>query len=187
MLTAIRPNQATGSSGRQVIGHPLTRALRRIFVILPVASLVMSGGCATMHHNGTQHVIVASEPPGARIYANGEPVGVTPDFVTLNRHGAVLRLEKDGFMTEEIRVSRLPSAWFGGSALLAGPFLWSGPMAAVTALTAIVGTDLGTGAAWKFRERIETTLAPQSGAAAPVSRVNEMNSARGVDDDPERR
>ena len=116
-----------------------------------VAELVTSAGCASMHHGRTQHVIVTSEPPGARIYANDEPVGSTPDFVTVNRSGTVLRLEKNGFLATEIRMPRAPSAWLAGSTLLAIPFIVAGShWLAGAALT--LGVDLGTGAAWKFPE-----------------------------------
>ena len=129
------------------------------------AVLVVAVGCASMHHGRTQHVIVTSDPPGARIFAGDEPVGVTPDFVTVNRCGAVLRLERNGFRTEEIRLPRSPSAWLAGSTMLAAPFFWTGSYALALALT--VGIDIGTGAAWKFPERVEAVLDPERAPGSP--------------------
>ena len=141
-----------------------------------------------MHHGRTQHVIVASDPPGALIFADDAPVGVTPDIVTLNRRGVELRLEKDGFLTAEIRMSRGLSAWLAGSAVLATPFLWNGPYA-LAGLALTLGVDLGSGAAWKLPERIETVLNRAAGAteAAPVDVTNEMDVVRDGDATSEHR
>lgn len=130
---------------------------------LLAAGTVVSVGCASMHHGRAQHVIVTSDPPGARIVADDRTVGVTPEFVTVNRRGAVLRLEKDGFLTKEIRMPRAPSAWLAGSALLAAPFLWAGYYAPV-AVGLTLGVDLGTGAAWKFPEQVDVALEPTAEA-----------------------
>ena len=124
-----------------------------------VAALVASFGCASLHHGRTQHVIVTSDPPGARILANDEPVGSTPDVVTVNRSGTVLRLEKNGFRTGEIRMPSRPSAWLAGSAMLAVPFLIAGSHWTLS-VVATLGVDLGTGAAWEFPETIGTVLEP---------------------------
>lgn len=126
-----------------------------------VAIVYNSVGCATMHHGRVQHVILASDPPGARILVEEKQVGVTPDFVTLsrNRSDAAIRLTKDNFRTERIRVPRRPSAWLAGSAVLAAPFLAMG-LYALPALGLTLGVDFGTGAAWKLPERVEATLEP---------------------------
>ena len=70
----------------------LAQTGRAVAVALLSACLVMPGGCASLHHGRTQELVVTSDPPGARIFAGDEPVGVTPDFVTVNRSGTVLRL-----------------------------------------------------------------------------------------------
>lgn len=140
-----------------------TRALGPAALLAVV--LVSSVGCASMHHGRTQHVIVTSEPPGAQIFANDEPVGVTPDVVSVNRGGTVLRLEKSGFHSEEVRMPRGPSAWLAGSLLLAAPFVVAGSYWLSGAILTIV-TDLGTGAAWKFPERAGAALEPAAEVAA---------------------
>lgn len=130
-----------------------------------VAVLVLSAGCASVHHGRAQHVVVTSEPPGARIFANDEPVGVTPELVTVNRSGTLLRLEKNGFRTAEIQMPRAPSAWLAGSMVLAVPFFAAGSYW-LTGAALILGVDLGTGGAWKFPKRMETALEPAVEAAA---------------------
>ena len=149
-----------GTLGRRV----LARGGRRVAVALLVLSVVVSPGCASMHHGRTQHVIVTSDPPGARILANDEPVGTTPDFVAVHRSGTVLRLEKSGFRTAEIRLPRKRSAWLAGSMALALPLILAGSYWPVGA-GLILGVDLGTGAAWRFPERVETTLDPDAAHA----------------------
>ena len=138
---------------------PITRIGRRVVVVLLGVSLATSAGCASMHHGRTQHVIVTSDPPGARIFANDRPVGVTPDAVTVHRRGTVLRLKKDGFRSQEIPMARAPSAWLAGSAVLMLPLILNG-LYVLPGLALTLGVDLGTGAAWKFPERIEVTLEP---------------------------
>ena len=135
-----------------------------------------------MHHGRTQHAIVTSEPPGARIFAKDEPVGVTPDFVTVNRSGTVLRLEKNGYRTQEIRMPRAPSAWLAGSTVLAVPFLVAGSNWLAGAAL-ILGVDLGTGAAWKFPERVGAALEPAD--EAPVSAPARMPVGTAGRMDPE--
>ena len=158
------------------IRHTLLLAPRRVALILLGACLVTSVGCASMHHGRTQQVIVTSEPPGARILADDRPVGVTPGIVTVNRRGVVLRLEKDGFLTEEIRMSRAPSGWLAGSAVLAMPSLLTGPYA-LLGLALTLGVDLGTGSAWKVPERVEAALEPavETLEAVPVAVTDEMD------------
>ncbi len=133
-------------------------------------------GSFTFQRPLTQHVIVTSEPPGARILADDLPVGVTPGIVTVNRRGVVLQLEKDGFLTEEILMSCAPSAWLAGSAMLAMPSLLTGPYA-LLGLALTLGVDLGTGAAWKFPERVEAALAPtvEILEAVPVAVTDEVD------------
>ena len=158
----------------------LARRGRAVAAALLGACLVMPGGCASLHHGHTQHVIVTSEPPGARIFAGNEPVGVTPDFVTVNRSGTVLRLEKNGFRTEEIRVPRLPSPWLAGSVVLAVPFLVAGSNWLSGAL--VLGVDFVTGAAWELPEQVEAALDPV--VEAPAARRSPLGVAGGMDAEP---
>ena len=170
-----------GGVGRRA----LARTGRSVATALLSACLVTSGGCASLHHGRRQHVIVTSEPPGARIFADDEPVGVTPDFVTVNRSGTVLRLERNGYRTEEIRVPRAPSAWLAGSMVLAVPFLVAGSSWLVGAAL-ILGVDLGTGAAWEFTDRVEAALEPAGEAPTPAPARMPAGTAGRMDAEPGR-
>ena len=140
----------------------------------------MPGGCASLHHGRTQELVVTSDPPGARIFAGDEPVGVTPDFVTVNRSGTVLRLEKKGFHTAEIRMPRSPNAWLAGTVVLAVPFLLAGSRW-LSGAALVLGVDLGTGAAWELPERVETALDPvdEAPARTPFAATGGMDAEPG--------
>ncbi|MYN66184.1 MAG: PEGA domain-containing protein [Acidobacteria bacterium] len=103
-----------------------------------LAACLASSGCATVINGSTQRVAVASEPPGAQLYVNDAPVGVTPAFVDVPRRDPdlELRLEKDGYEPATLPLERSRSGWIAGNVLLAGvPFndygvgQWVGAMA----------------------------------------------------------
>ena len=113
-----------------------------------------------MNHGRSQVVLVESEPPGARILVGGEPAGVTPNFVELKRRDAVITLDRDGFLSEEVEVPRSIAAGEGVMAdvLLGGLLLGvAGPWV----LAGTLGLDLMTGAAWKLRGQVRATLEPE--------------------------
>ena len=68
----------------------------------------------------TQVVAVSSDPPGARVLIDDEPVGVTPTFVDLPRRerDLALRLEKEGFAAVDVPVGRSLSGWLWGDAVI---------------------------------------------------------------------
>ena len=131
---------------------------------LLLIALLLTSGCASMHHGRSQVVLVESEPPGAQILVGGEPAGVTPNFVELKRRDAVITLDRDGFLPEEIEVPRSVAAHEGvlGDVVLGGLlFRLAGPWA----LALTLGLDLVTGAAWKLRGPVRATLDPEPAAA----------------------
>ena len=87
-------------------------------MLLLVIGLLVANGCASMRHGRSQVVLVNSEPPGATILVGGEPAGATPDFVELRRRGAVVTLEKHGFLPEAIELGRSISAGVQSEATL---------------------------------------------------------------------
>ena len=127
---------------------------------LLLMAILLANGCATMHHGRSQVVLVESEPPGARILVGGEPAGVTPNFVKLKRRDAVITLDRDGFLPEEVEVPRSVAA---GEGVLADVLLgsWLFRAAGPWALAATLGLDLVTGAAWKLRGKVRATLDPE--------------------------
>ena len=133
---------------------------------LLLISLMLAGGCASMHHGRSQPVIVASDPPGARILVGGEPAGVTPNLVMIKRRGVAITLDKDGFLPQAIEVPRSASGWLLGDVALGALFLAAGPY--VLGLT--LGLDLATGAASELPDEVTATLEPARAGAKPASR-----------------
>ena len=124
-------------------------------------AVLLANGCASMHHGRSQVVLVGSEPPGARILVGGEPAGVTPNFVSLKRRGAVITLDKDGFLPKEIAVSRSVALGGGvlGDVLLGALFIGSRAYASAVSMVALtLGSDMATGAAWEFPDEVTAAL-----------------------------
>ena len=142
----------------------------RAIPLLLICSL-LANGCASLRHGRLQVVLVASEPPGARILVGGEPAGVTPNFVELRRRGAVITLDKDGFLPEAIEVPRsvsgeVQSEATVGALLMATPY----PLAIGLSLLGLtLGTDLATGAAWELPAEVRATLEPAPVDVEPAS------------------
>ena len=129
-------------------------------------ALLLANGCASMHHGRSQVVLVESEPPGARILVGGEPAGVTPNFVRLKRRDAVITLDRDGFLPEEVEVPRSVADGVMGDVLLGG---WLFRAAGPWVLAATLGLDLVTGAAWKLPGQVGAALEPEPAEAAPAA------------------
>lgn len=74
---------------------------------------------------------IQSNPPGAKVYINGESVGVTPYTMTDTKivgSCSVVRLEKDGHETLNTSICRNEQADVGaiiGGVFLLVPFLWT--------------------------------------------------------------
>jgi hypothetical protein len=75
------------------------------FLILPLTSLLLSPGCATLTRKKTQRFLVTSAPMGATVIVNGVEQGVTPLELRLGRKtkGQVIRIEYPGYDPLEIR------------------------------------------------------------------------------------
>jgi hypothetical protein len=110
------------------------RALSR----LPVAAVFMVGmGLIGALGSGCAHtVVINTDPPGAKVFVDGRLVGESP-VVTQQQTGLgghlTVRVESDGFVTEEMQVPR--SDWF----------LWPGIIALVPlfGLPALVAIPIG--------------------------------------------
>lgn len=139
----------------------------RLHAVPPLICLLLASGCATMSHGRSQPVIVRSEPSGATILVGGAPAGVTPDVVTLSRRGAVITLEKDGFVPAEIEASRSVAEMLLGDVALGALWMLTGlprffglARTAPFVLGATLGFDVATGAAWELADEVRATLEP---------------------------
>lgn len=144
-----------------------SRAASRGMVCVLLAACAFSSGCATAINGRTQRVAVASDPPGAQVYVNDAPAGVTPAFVDVPRRDPdlKLRLEKEGHEPAVLAPERSRSGWMAGNVLFAGvPIneytlgMWVGAMAVYGALGSL--WDVVRGGAYKRPELVRATLAP---------------------------
>ncbi len=129
------------------------------------AVAVLSTGCATTINGRTQRVAVASDPPGAQVFAGDHALGVTPTYVELDRGDGdlALRFEKDCYQDAVLPVPRRTSNWVAGSVLLAGIPVneytlgpWLGAMGFWAAVGGLI--DWRTGGAFKFPDLLRATL-----------------------------
>lgn len=101
-----------------------------------VLLVAMVSGCANLSHGSTQSIQVVSDPPGAQVTADNDPVPyTTPATVVLKRgQDHVLVFRKEGFEDYSAELTRSMSGAVLGNLLLGGA---SGFM-----------TDIGSGAAY---------------------------------------
>ena len=142
-------------------------ARSRGVVCVLLAACIFSSGCATAINGTTQRVAVASDPPGAQVYVNDAPVGVTPAFVEVPRRDSdlQLRLEKEGYEPTVLSLERSRSGWLAGNVLFAGvPIneytleMWVGAMAVYGVLGSL--WDARSGGAYKRPGLVRARLAP---------------------------
>ena len=146
-------------------GSPLARHVSRGVACVLLAACAFSSACATVINESTQRVAIASDPPGAEVYVNGAPAGVTPAFVDVPRRDAdlQLRLEKDGYEPTVLGLERSRSGWLLGNVLLAGfPIndygieAWVGAMVVYGVLGSLL--DARSGGAYKRPSLVRATL-----------------------------
>ncbi|MBV9494681.1 MAG: translation initiation factor 2 [Acidobacteria bacterium] len=121
--------------------------------------LLFNFGCASIVHQTTQQVPVASNPPGAAVTVacgdvNNDPKLVTPTVVTVHRKPArcTISLAKDGYAPASIDLQRQMSGWYLGNVLFGG----------------IIGliVDAANGAMYnRTPDRVDVSLAPASADA----------------------
>ncbi len=141
-------------------------------ILLAVA--LMSSGCATMVNGRHQDVLVLSEPSGASIRLNGQPVGSTPTTVKMRRRGAAeLVLNKPGYVAASIPVANKESGWMFGNFIFLNPLAAQGMdsmgqwMASAAAwFLGSMTLDVVSGGGFKRPPVVTVTLAP---LAVPAS------------------
>lgn len=94
-------------------------------IICPL--LFLFAGCATIIHGTKQDISVNSSPHGAKVLINGVPVATTPARVKLPRseRSVNILIEKEGYKSQGIVISRGLSGWFWGNFLFLSGF-WIG-------------------------------------------------------------
>jgi hypothetical protein len=79
---------------------------------LAICALCLSG-CATLFAGGPDYVPVSTNPPGAWVYYNGQPVGQTPTTVLLERgRPAQIQIALQGFQPVVFQRESEVNGWF---------------------------------------------------------------------------
>jgi hypothetical protein len=132
------------------------------------SAAALMNGCATMVKGTTQDIPITSDPSGARVQVNGAAAGTTPTTVTLSRKfNHVITLEKEGYETETVAVTKSIGRTTGGNLLAGGIVGW--------------GVDAMSGAQYDLAPatidaRLRTAgTGPATSAAAAQQLVNELN------------
>lgn len=142
------------------------------------ASILLIGGmsgCSTIINGTTQDVSVSSDPPGARVTADGNAVGVTPVLLELKRKdNHIITVSMDGFHTEQIAVTKVLSGAVAGNILAGGLIGW--------------GVDAASGAQYKLKpDTIAVQLRPlragevdvrASAGISPEDRLRQLDQLR---------
>jgi hypothetical protein len=140
--------------------------------------IIVGSGCATIVNGRTQAVTVSSEPPGANIFIGSRLLGVTPARLELKRRDEhiVLRVERDGFVGQDVGVKRSVSGWIAGNVVGLNPVQCQG-LNSLDGCPAVIAANVGTflaidfltGAAFKHPGVVRVILAP-SGVGAELAR-----------------
>jgi hypothetical protein len=143
-----------------------------------VAVVVLTQGCATLHHGRHQEIRVVTDPAGATVEVRcgkPQPATVTPTSVRLPRRveQCSLILTRPGFHSETVVFESSPSGWVWGN--------FAAPVAGAASGTtrqsdqafgdfflgallggAGFGVDALTGAMWQLEPaKVERKLAPE--------------------------
>ncbi|MBA2369413.1 MAG: PEGA domain-containing protein [Candidatus Protochlamydia sp.] len=96
-------------------------ALQKISLFLLVSLNCVS--CATVINGTTQKIPLTSEPMGASVMIDGQPVGYTPTQVEVKRkYSHLITFEKDGYESENVKLEPVLSGAVAGN-ILAGGFI----------------------------------------------------------------
>lgn len=134
--------------------------------------LCFAGGCATIINGSTQQVSVSSDPPGAQVMADGNPIGVTPLVIDLQRKSNhIVTVSMDGYHTEQVSVVKVMSGAVAGNILAGGFIGW--------------GIDAASGAQYKLKPDTVTVqmrrLGPGESNRDPASAFTLEDQIRQLD------
>ena len=91
--------------------------MKTVYVIF----VLLLSGCATILQPGPDRISVTSKPEGAKVFLDGNPVGVTPMQLAIPRDSeANVRIEKEGFNSYVNDQNKVVAGWFFGNLLLGG-------------------------------------------------------------------
>lgn len=162
----------------QLLSPASSRARRGVVFAITVVGTLTMAGCATVVNGRQQHVLVVSEPPGAEVLLNGESVGITPADVRMRRRAPTeLQLQKPGYVTATVSVSRGVSRWVAVNLIYFNPFAAQGMdsvslwlLWASTWVGTLLTVDFLSGGAYVRPPVVNVTLTPIEERSAPLQR-----------------
>src|SRR5262249_31757407 len=120
-LLSPRPGGSSSALGGVGMLQEKLRSAASMFVVLTF--LVMGSGCATVTGGARdQNVKITSNPLGATVLVDGQPVGQTPADVKLCRkteHN--VEIAYPGFESAQMTIHRKLNPWLFGNILVGGP------------------------------------------------------------------
>lgn len=160
--------------------------MKRSFVAVCLITVLFASGCSLPVLK--QDIPVTTNPMGARIYANGQPVGTTPATVSLERNrDHILTLVKDRYRQEDVVITRqyqkervyLKAIQSGVNSGL----FFKDPRRGINSGMGSISTQEETGEAYVLvPPAVKLTLTPVSGPAgtAPaLSAVSQVSTSTG--------
>lgn len=121
-----------------------------IAFVISIASIVSLGGCSTIVNGTTQSISISSDPAGAEVQVDGNPVGVTPLSTELKRkHNHLVTISLNGYKSQQITINKVMSGAVAGNILAGGLIGW--------------GIDAANGSQYKLKpDTIAVVLVPGS-------------------------
>lgn len=93
----------------------------RVRTLAVAAFLLATGACATVMQGTKQGISINSNPTGASIMVDGEPMGTTPAVLQLARKKEhVVRLDLEGYQPFEMALTKTTSGWVWGNLVFGG-------------------------------------------------------------------
>jgi hypothetical protein len=95
--------------------------LKNIHFLLPILSILLFSGCATIIHGSRQGMTITCEPRVANVFIDGVRMGQTPLYTKLSRaHNHKLHISLEGYQPYELNLTRKLDGWIFGNILIGG-------------------------------------------------------------------
>jgi hypothetical protein len=127
--------------------------MKRVVLCGVVVAALVSGGCATIMKGKNQTMTITSNVDGAEVLLDGQRIGATPFTGLVPKNKSMLMLQKTGYQTANVALSKTLEPAFWGNIIIGGT------------LGSI--TDFATGAAYQYAPasyQVELKAASQSDA-----------------------
>jgi predicted small secreted protein len=92
-------------------------------ILIPIALFALSVlvlGCATITKGTSQQISITSNVDGATLYLDGSVIGTTPYYGEVPKNKMELKVEKEGYRTATIVLSKTLEGMFWGNIILGG-------------------------------------------------------------------